>query len=142
MSARSTSRGLPCGRVLLRLVLCLVLTIAFGLRIYRLDAQSLWFDEGFALHQASQSLEEIVERNPVGWLPLHTFTLHAWAGLVSHTPFAARALSVFFGVLVVALLHLPGRTLATPETGVIAALTGTFSPFLVYYSQEARVYSL
>ncbi|MGB9299328.1 MAG: glycosyltransferase family 39 protein [Anaerolineae bacterium] len=142
MSARSTSCGLPLGRVRLRLVLCLVLAVAFGLRIYRLDAQSLWFDEGFALHLASQSARQIVDNNPVGWLPLHSFAFHAWSGVVGQTPFAARALSVFFGVLVVALLYLLGRTLATPETGVIAALIGTFSPFLVYYSQEARVYSL
>src|SRR4030042_5949791 len=105
MSARSTSCGLPLGRVRLRLFLCLVLAVAFGLRIYRLDAQSLWFDEGFALHLASQSARQIVDNNPVGWLPLHSFALRAWSGVVGQTPFAARALSVFFGVLVVALLY-------------------------------------
>jgi hypothetical protein len=119
-----------------------VLALAFGLRIYRLDAQSLWFDEGFALHLASQSPRQMVDNNPVGWLPLHSFVLHAWFGVVGQTPFAARALSVCFGVLIVALLYLLGRTLASPETGVVAALMGAFSPFLVYYSQEARVYSL
>jgi mannosyltransferase len=124
------------------MVLCLVLAVAFGLRIYRLDAQSLWFDEGFALHLSSQSPRGMLDNNPVGWLPLHTFALHAWSSVVGQTPFTARALSVFFGVLVVALLYLLGRALATQETGVVAALIGTFSPFLVYYSQEARVYSL
>jgi hypothetical protein len=142
MSARSTGRGLPLAGSRLRLFLCLVLTLAFGLRIYRLDAQSLWFDEGFALHLASQSPRQIVDNNPVGWLPLHSFALHAWFGVVGHTPFAARAFSVCFGVLIVALLYLLGRTLASPETGVVAALMGAFSPFLMYYSQEARVYSL
>ncbi len=142
MSAGSRSCGLPSGTAQYRFAISLVLAVAFGLRIYRLDAQSLWFDEGFALHLASQSFQQIVERNPVGWLPLHSFALHVWSGLVGQTPFAGRVFSVFFGVLVVALMYLLGRTLAAPETGVVAALIGTFSPFLVYYSQEARVYSL
>lgn len=121
---------------------CLLVAIAFGLRLYLLEGQSLWFDEGFALHLASQGLPQIVEQNPVGWLPLHSVGLHFWLGLVGLDPFTARFFSLFFGVLVVAMLYLLGKELASPATGVIASLLGCFSPFLVYYSQEARVYAL
>jgi hypothetical protein len=120
----------------------LIAAIAFGVRVYRLDAQSLWFDEGFALHLASRSLPQIIEQNPVGWLPLHSLFLHSWLVIAGETPFTARFFSAFFGVLVVALLYLLGRTLFTARTGVIAALIGAFSPFLVYYSQETRAYAL
>ncbi|NIN68538.1 MAG: hypothetical protein GTO63_28305 [Anaerolineae bacterium] len=120
----------------------LVAAIAFGVRVYRLDAQSLWFDEGFALYLASKSLPQIIEQNPVGWLPLHSVLLHSWLAIAGETPSTARFFSVFFGVLVVALLYLLGRTLFTARTGVIAALIGAFSPFLVYYSQETRAYAL
>lgn len=115
---------------------------AFGLRLYLLDGQSLWFDEGFALHLASQSLPGILEQNPVGWLPLHSVALHFWLQLVGQTPFAARFFSVFFGVLLVGLLYLLGRVMAGPITGVIASALGCVSPFLVYYAQEARTYAL
>jgi mannosyltransferase len=91
---------------------------------------------------ASQSPRQIVDNNPVGWLPLHSLALHVWFAVAGQTPFAARAFSLCLGVLTVALLYLLGRTLATPVAGLVAALLGAFSPFLVYYSQEARVYSL
>jgi hypothetical protein len=121
---------------------CLIIFVAFGLRLYRLDAQSLWFDEGFALHLARHNLPQIIEKNPVGWLPLHSVALHFWLELVGQTPFTARFFSLFFGVLVVALLYLLGKTMAMPRVGVIASLLGGISPFLIYYSQEARTYAL
>jgi len=121
---------------------CLLTYLAFGLRLHLLDGQSLWFDEGFALHLASKTLPQIMEQNPVGWLPLHSVALHFWLQLVGQSPFMARFFSLFFGVLVVAMLYLLGKQLASPATGVIASLLGCFSPFLVYYSQEARVYAL
>ena len=125
-----------------RIYLCAVLAAAFGLRLYRLDAQSLWFDEGFALHLSSQGIRQLIEQNPVGWLPLHSAVLHFWLMVSGNSPFSARFLSVVFGTLVVAALYVFGRALGTERTGSIAAMMGAFSPFLVYYSQEARVYSL
>ena len=119
-----------------------MLLVALGLRVYRLDGQSFWFDEGFAVHLASQSLTQLVEQNPVGWLPLHSFALHCWMALVGQTPFAARFFSVVLGVLALALLYPLGRRLGTPDTGLVALSIGAFSPFLIYYAQEARVYSL
>ncbi|TKJ29194.1 MAG: hypothetical protein CEE40_09140 [Chloroflexi bacterium B3_Chlor] len=121
---------------------CLIAAIAFALRVHRLDGQSLWFDEGFALHLASQSLPQMIEQNPVGWLPLHSIALSLWLRVVGDSPFAARFFSVVFGVLVVALLYLLARTLASSRTGAMASLVGALSPFLVYYSQEARTYAL
>src|SRR4030042_3003679 len=94
-----------------------VLFAAFGLRTYRLDAQSFWFDEGFAVHLATQSLTQLVEQNPVGWLPLHSFALHYWMALVGQTPFSARLFSVVFGVLAVALLFPLGRRLGQHGSG-------------------------
>ncbi len=121
---------------------CLIISVAFGLRLYRLDGQSLWFDEGFALHLASQAVPQIIEKNPVGWLPLHSVALHFWLSFVGQSPFTARFFSLIFGTLVVALLYLLGRTLATPRMGAIASLIAGISPFLIYYSQEARTYAL
>jgi mannosyltransferase len=121
---------------------CSIIFVAFGLRLYRLDAQSLWFDEGFALNLASQSLPQIIEKNPVGWLPLHSVALHFWLKIAGQNPFTARFFSLFFGVLAVGLLCLLGTTLAKPRVGVLASLLGSISPFLIYYSQEARTYAL
>lgn len=121
---------------------CLIAAVAFALRLHRLDGQSLWFDEGFAIHLATQRLPQMIEQNPVGWLPLHSVALSLWLRVVGDSPFAARFFSVVFGVLLVALLYSLARTLASSRTGAMASLVGALSPFLVYYSQEARTYAL
>ena len=36
----------------------LVLLLAFALRVYRLDAQSLWYDEGLSVHLAALPLQQ------------------------------------------------------------------------------------
>jgi hypothetical protein len=42
-------------------VIChLSFLLAFALRLYRLDGQSIWVDEGISLHLANSSLIEIV----------------------------------------------------------------------------------
>ena len=40
----------------------LILLAAFALRAYRLDAQSLWYDEGLSVHLASLPLGETISR--------------------------------------------------------------------------------
>jgi hypothetical protein len=43
--------------------------------------------------------------------------------------------------LTVPLLYVTGRRLFSPMAGLLAATLGAFSPFLVWYSQEARMYT-
>jgi len=56
--------------------------------------------------------------------------------------FALRLSSVAFGVLLVPLIYQTGRTLAGRGLGLLAALVIAPSPFLTYYSQQGRQYSL
>jgi 4-amino-4-deoxy-L-arabinose transferase-like glycosyltransferase len=141
--ARTGDARVPPRMLRPRITAYVLLAAAFALRIYHLDAQSLWFDEGFAIRVASQTVKGLIEQNPVGWLPLHSFVLHYWMSLFGTTPFSARLLSVYLGVLVVALLYPVSRRLGMPpDTGIPALSIAALSPFLIYYAQEARVYSL
>ena len=40
--------------------LLLVVLLGYGLRIYRLDAQSMWSDEGLSYYRATLPLEEVL----------------------------------------------------------------------------------
>ena len=124
----------------LLLLLCLLL-LAFGLRVYRLDGQEIWGDEAYSITIASWPFSRTISRNVDTHPPLYYALLWwtiRWAG---KSPFAVRFPSAMAGVLVVPLMYRLGRLICR-ETGILAAgLTGV-SSFLIYYSQEARMYTL
>lgn len=126
-----------------RLTLILVLVLALGLRFYRLDAQSLWSDEGNSARLAERSLPLLTvaaaaDIHP----PLYYILLHFWAQAFGTSEFALRALSALAGLALVALVFLIGQALFGRGVGLIAAGLAAVNPFQVYYSQEARMYML
>ncbi len=74
--------------------------------------------------------------------PLYSLLLHLWCGLSGDGEWALRLPSALFGIaLVPALAWFAARWLGR-ETAVPAAWLAAGSPFLIWYSQEARNYSL
>ncbi len=119
----------------------LAILAAFGVRVYALAAQSLWNDEGTSVALATRSLEAIIngaahDIHP----PLYYFLLHFWMTLAGESEFAVRFLSVTAGLLVVAAVYRIGRVCLNERVGAGAAFLAALSPFLVYYSQETRMY--
>ncbi len=135
-----------------RISLLLILVLAAFLRFYRLDAQSLWADEGNSVSLSGRSLPLITagaahDIHP----PLYYYMLHFWMRLFGSSEFAVRALSALLGTVLVYLTYLLGRHLSNHCTcpvrqvqglGLVAAFLSAISPFQVYYSQEARMYIL
>ena len=123
-------------------ILILLLLTAFALRLYRLDHQEIWGDEAHSAYVASLPLLSAVsprmETNP----PLYHLLLYFWVKLTGSSVFALRFLSLVLGVLTVPLVyHLARLTFGEP-VGLLAALLCAISPFMVYYSQEVRMYAL
>ena len=120
--------------------LCLA---AFALRAFRLDAQSLWYDEAFSVYLAHFDLAEITARTAADIQPpLYYYLLHFWIALAGDSEFALRFLSLGFGVLTIPLLFVTARRLFDARSARIAALIATLSPLYLWYSQEARMYAL
>ena len=117
--------------------------MAFGLRMVRLDCQTLWYDEGTSVALAGRSLSTIT-RSAAADIhpPFYYYLLHGWTSVFGFSPTAVRALSAFVGTALVALTWLLGRRLFGPAVGLGAAFLAVASPFQVYYSQEARMYIL
>ena len=62
------------------LLLLGVAAVAAGLRWFRIDAQSLWYDEGISAHQLTRSFPEIVRAAELDTHPpLYYAALKAWA---------------------------------------------------------------
>lgn len=125
------------------LVMGATLLFAFALRVYLLDGQSLWYDEGTSAALAFRDLATIV-RNAANDIhpPLYYFLLHFWVRVFGASEFALRFLSVAAGVLLVVVVYRLGQALFSPRTGLFAAFLAAVSPFQIYYSQETRMYIL
>jgi 4-amino-4-deoxy-L-arabinose transferase-like glycosyltransferase len=125
------------------LALTLTMLLAFALRVYRLPDQSLWYDEALSVHYANQSLRSLLSAvSGSDHPPLHSLLLHGWIAVAGRSEFAVRYLSLWWGVLGLALLYLLGKLFFDKSTALLATLLLAISPFHVWYSQEARMYSL
>jgi mannosyltransferase len=124
------------------LALLAVCAVALGLRFYRIDAQSLWYDEGISAHQVTRSIADIartagLDTHP----PLYYWLLKLWGETFGQTEIGLRSLSALFGVAAVALTWLIGRRLFGDGAAFVAALIVACSPLAVYYAQEVRMYA-
>jgi mannosyltransferase len=127
------------------LALGLILLLALLLRLYRLDATSLWYDEGWSVHLAREPLGRALRQigseghtHPPGYYLL----LMAWVRIFGSTVSAVRGLSVLIGVLTVWAIYRLGANLFDRRTGLLAALAAAIAPSFVVYSQETRMYAL
>ena len=122
----------------------LIITLGgFALRLYRLGADSLWYDETVSAHLASKSIPDLIAHtardiHPPGYYAL----LHLWTRLAGDTEFALAFFSVVFGVLLIPLTYALARRLLGRAAAPWAALLVAISPFNVWYSQEVRMYTL
>ncbi len=120
-----------------------LVTLAWGLRLYRLDAQSFWYDEGYCAFLAALKPLEVIRWTAREFTPpLYHLTLALWLPAAGATEFAERFLSVWAGTLLAVGMIRLGRILHSRTAGLMAGLLATFSPFYVWYSQEVRMYAL
>src|SRR4051794_1911072 len=102
-----------------------------------------WIDEGIAVGIASHDFADIPrilaqDGNP----PLYYLLLHGWMALFGAGEAATRALSLIFALLAIPASFWAGSAVFDRRAGVLAAAGAAGSPFLTYYAQETRMYSL
>ncbi|PJF44352.1 MAG: hypothetical protein CUN55_04380, partial [Phototrophicales bacterium] len=116
-----------------------VLLLASVLRIYHLNLQGLWGDEGWSVEFSESANPKDVVRALVPDLhpPLYFMMLALWRDVAGNSEIAMRLLAVYSALLTVAILpHLTTNKTA----GVIAALVLALSDKHVVLSQEVRHY--
>lgn len=128
------------------LLVIVMLGCYVGVRIYRIDEESIWLDE----NRTWIDLELPSFRDYLGQLriydatfvPAYYFLLYYWEILTHHSIIAARLLSLVFSLVTAFFVFF----MALNTYGFLAALTTlamlTLSNVHIYYSQEIRVYAL
>lgn len=132
---RADGRYLPLG--------LLVVLLALALRVYRLDDESLWLDEGFSIRVALMPFREMFvtvmyDQHP----PLHFLVLREWMAAFGDSAVSARFPSVLANTAATFYLFLIGRDLFSARIGLIAALFFAVSSHNIWYAQDARMYAL
>ncbi len=120
-----------------------LILLAFAVRSYHLDFQSIWWDEGHSIQMASAPIAQIptlpgMDVHPPGFFA----TLHGWMRIAGNSEFALRYLSLVFSVLTVVLLVRFGRRMGGWRVGLTAGWLAALSPFYVAYAQEVRMYAM
>jgi 4-amino-4-deoxy-L-arabinose transferase-like glycosyltransferase len=114
------------------------------LRFATVSHQSFWLDEALAareLHLSFGSMLSAIGRgepNP----PLFFLIAWPWAKLFGTSEAGIRSLLVVAGTALIPIAYLCGRELVSRRAGMLAAAFTALSPFMIWYSQEAREYML
>lgn len=121
-----------------------ILAIATIARLISLTKASIWHDEGFTMMLMRHDVADIIARTARDvHPPLYYIVTHWWSILFSDSEFAIRGLSLLFGLGIVILTYFIVKRLKFSEsTARLSTLLVAIGPFLVRYSQEARMYSM
>jgi len=137
MASRRSRATLDC----YRLLAYVVVLAGFAIRLHGLTFQSLWRDEVDSLRFATSGVVTSLAQ-PAWNGPLYTLMLGRWIAATGRSELALRYSSLLAGVLVLPLLLCLGKRLLGARASVSAAALAAFSPYLVWYSQELKMYAL
>ena len=125
-------------------MIIIILTIAFVLRLININ-QSLWLDEGInVIFARALSYKDLIFSYSVGDFhpPFYHLILKTAIEIFGSSELIVRLPSILFGVATVYVTYLIARKLYDEKTGYIASTLMATAPLHIYYSQEARMYSL
>jgi len=125
----------------LALLVGLLLT-ATALRLYAIQRQSVWFDEGWSAYAAAQPTLLAAWNADATNPPLYYVLLNLFAQGAGQSTLALRGFSLLLGVVGVALAYRLGRTLFDERAGLAAAFLCAVNPLLWWAAQEMRMYTL
>jgi mannosyltransferase len=118
--------------------------LAAALRFVAIGHQGFWFDEGntaLLVHFSPGKMLGLIPQSE-STPPLYYCLAWVWARIFGYGEAGLRSLSALAGVLTVPVAFGAARKLISGRAGLIAAGLVACNPLLIWYSQEARSYSL
>ena len=122
----------------------LIMLLGLVLRLCCITTEGFWFDELIIWRQSQLTPSELIHEmiyedvHP----PLYQLLVYGWTRLFGADELWLRLPSTIFGVAAIYFAFRLGRRLIDEKIALLAALFVATSNFAVYYSQEARSYSL
>jgi mannosyltransferase len=126
-----------------RLMLLVVMVAGSIFRFFLIGKKSIWLDEAYSIAITQRSLIDLLRMTVLtdSHPPLYYLLLKTWL-LFSESEAWARSLSAFFSILSIPVMYLLVREVyQDKKAGLLGASLLAFSPFQIWYAQEARMYS-
>lgn len=123
----------------------LYLFIAAALIRFIAINQSLWLDEAIVANVTKNLgvVQILSQFSPTDFHPpLYYLFMKGWTLLFGSSELALRLPSVLFSLLAGYFVYLTGKKLISKDAGFWAAAFFLINPLVVYFSQEARMYSM
>ena len=121
------------------LAVFLILIVALVLRIADIFWHPFGPDEGWTMELATGSWADLVRKTAEDTHPpLHYSMVKAWFAIVGEGLYRAKLLSVFFDVAMLWTLWLLARDWFGSRAAMLALLSATLSPYMIYWSHVAR----
>jgi hypothetical protein len=132
----------------IRLPLASLVGLAFcalglGIRLHRLGAESLWYDETVSAHLAALTPAQTIARTALDIHPPgYYLALGLWTDLAGTSEFSLAFFSCIFGVTLIALTGALARRVGGVRASALATGLAALSAYSVWYAQEVRMYTL
>jgi uncharacterized membrane protein len=113
------------------------------LRAATIDTRGLWLDETTTILQTSGTLLQTIQSQIGGTHPpLFHSLMHFWIYWFGTGEIAIRSFALVFGVAAIPIAYWAGSVIYDRRVGTMAAGILAVSPFFIWYSQEARMYTM
>jgi mannosyltransferase len=144
LSGGRRAAGVSTSAVSAPVIVAALVGLAAVLRFYGIGHQGFWFDEANTAQLVQFSPGKMLGLIPQSEStpPLYYCVAWVWARVFGHSEAGLRSLSAVAGVLVVPVAYATAAKLIGRHAGLIAAALTACSPLLIWYSQEARSYSM
>ena len=132
LSARWTAPAILTGLTALSLVLRT-----------RILGAGFWIDEGISVgvaHHHWSSIPHVLRHD--GSPPAYYMLLGLWIRVFGDGERATHVLSLVFALACIPLAYAAGRAVFDRTTGLVCAILIALDPYLTYYAQETRMYTM
>lgn len=117
--------------------------LACGINFYTLNQQSIRLDESQSLWVAPKTIPGILQYIAKDvHLPLYHILLHFWIKIFGPEIYMARILSFMFFIATIPVLYKLAKESSNTKTAMLTVTLFVLSPFVMWYSNETRMYSL
>ena len=131
------------------LILILIVLLGLLLRLWNIDKpEGMWNDEYLTWSIANLKFPQDFFKGVANncHAPLHYFYLKGWMAIFKDSDVSLRVSSLVPGVISIFTMYLCAKEYLVKKHGELCALAAAFitaiSGFLIYFSQEVRIYSL
>lgn len=120
-----------------------ILLLATHVRLIYVTKADIWHDEGYTAAIIQQPINDIIAITTTDvHPPLYYLLMHIWQLIFGNLAAALRGFSVVCGVATIALLFFLLQKLFSKRIAIFGGVLAALGPFLVRYSDEARMYAL